>query len=882
MPTFRVAGRTSGCRGSWATARFPVARVAVLPPSGRAIGLTAVWLTVAFGLVLGLVLGHVATAAGQPPLTAPSEAGAGPGDVAAGEIEELTRGIVHEAYAQPVVFNPQPSEIVAQSPPQPIEELPPEEKPAGDNVEWIPGYWAWDDDENHYVWVSGIWRAVPPGLDWVPGYWSVVEGGHQWVSGFWRAEQSEELEYLPEPPASVERGPSLAPPSPDHVWVTGCWTWLDSRYLWRPGYWVVCRPGWIWVPARFVWTPFGYLHVDGYWDYALPRRGVMYAPIWFPRGPVVGHHYRYTPRVVIDVQVFAFHMFCRPSRSVYCFGDYYEARYFDRGIYPGYAYHMSRYGYDPLFAYHRWERVRTEPDWHERVRADYRHRRDHAEDRPPHTVLAARELAARGVSRPEVQNLLLATSLTGLAKRPELGLRVETVSQQRRSELQNEVARLNAIQDRRREVELRQAREAAEQRLREARERLNREVGKKGPPERLGGPGRVIIPGQGGATGGVAGDLAGGRVPDPAKGRPHSHKVNLFGDSLALTPRDRDEPGRPELGRPDRGRPDRTRPELDKPEVVRPNIGRPDLGRPDIGKPEVAKPEVAKPEVGRPEIGRPDIGRPDIGKPETGKPETGKPDFGKPEVVMPPGSRDPGAAVDLPKVRLNRQRRTVAPEQAPPPRPESPQADPRSVDPRDTAPRREPPRVIIPGRTPPGPGDAGRDPGRDAAAKAAADRERREQAAEEMRRNNAKRVEDLQRQLRERQEAAKKRGSEPPRVTVPRNDPPRNDPPRNDPPRNDPPRNEPPRNELLRGLVPRNQPPRIESPRPEPPRPAPPRPETPRPEPARRNEAPRNEPPRGATPRGNPPSAERGGNLPKFYVPRGERGEKKDGREKKD
>jgi hypothetical protein len=126
---------------------------------------------------------------------------------AGGEFEELTRGVVHEAYAQPVVFNPQASEIVTQEPPQPIEELPPEEKPAGDNVEWIPGYWSWDDEANHYVWVSGIWRAVPPGSIGVPGYWSTVEGGHQWVSGFWRAEQSEELEYLPEPPASVERGP---------------------------------------------------------------------------------------------------------------------------------------------------------------------------------------------------------------------------------------------------------------------------------------------------------------------------------------------------------------------------------------------------------------------------------------------------------------------------------------------------------------------------------------------------------------------------------------------------------------------------------------------------------------------------------------------------
>ncbi|MFM7070625.1 MAG: hypothetical protein ACKO38_02385, partial [Planctomycetota bacterium] len=478
-------------------------------------------------LAIAGVLFMAATVAGQPPLAAPAEAPAGGVD-GLGDAEELTRGVVHEAYAQPVVFNPQPSEVVTQAPPQPIEELPPEEKPAGDNVEWIPGYWSWDDDENHFVWVSGIWRAVPPGLDWVPGYWSAVDSGHQWVSGFWRAEQSEELEYLPEPPASVERGPSLAPPSPDHVWVSGCWTWLDNRYLWRPGYWVVCRPGWVWVPARFVWTPFGFLHVDGYWDYALPRRGVIYAPIWFPRGPIVGHHYRYTPRVVIDVHVFSAHMFCRPSRSVYCFGDYYEARYFDRGIYPGYAYHMSRFGYDPLFAYHRWEHVRAEPDWHERVRADYRHRRDHAEDRPPHTVLAARELAARGVSRPAVQNLLLATSLSGLAKRPELGFRVETVSQQRRSELQAELARLNAIQDRRREVELRQAREAAEQRLQESRERINREMGKKGPPDRIATPGRVIIPGQGGTLGGGA--------SEPGKGRPHSHKVNLFGDAVAVGP----------------------------------------------------------------------------------------------------------------------------------------------------------------------------------------------------------------------------------------------------------------------------------------------------------------------------------------------------------
>jgi hypothetical protein len=830
---------------------------------GRTKFLKACWVAIALAGVLFLV----ASAAAQPPLAAPSEAGAaanlGAGGNAGGEFEELTRGVVHEAYAQPVVFNPQASEIVNQEPPQPIEELPPEEKPAGDNVEWIPGYWSWDDEESHYVWVSGIWRAVPPGLDWVPGYWSTVEGGHQWVSGFWRAEQSEELEYLPEPPASVERGPSLAPPSPDHVWVSGCWTWLDSRYLWRPGYWVVCRPGWVWVPARFVWTPFGFLHVDGYWDYALPRRGVIYAPIWFPRGHLAGRHYHYTPRVVIDVNVFAMHMFCRPSRSVYCFGDYYEARYFERGIYPGYAYHMSRYGYDPLFAYHRWEHVRTEPDWHERVRAEYRHRRDHAEDRPPHTViaareLAARELAARGAARPEIQNLLLATSLTGLAKRPELGFKVETVSQQRRNELQAELARLNAIQDRRREVELRQARELAEQRLRDSRERINREIGKKGPPDRLTTPGRVIIPGQPGGPGTVLGDLSGQRRDEIGKGRPHSHKVNLFGDSLAIAPKDRDgergEPGKPavtlpglgkpdfgkpEIGKPNFGKPEIGKPEIGKPEIGRPGLGRPDRDRPEKGKPEIGRPALVrpglgKPESGKPESGSPDVSKPDLGKPDAGSPDAGKPDLGKPEVVKPtipglPGGREPGAGIELPKTKLNRQRRTVAPEFAPPPRPESPRPDPRTVDPRANEPRREPPRVIMPSRPPTGATDGARDAARDAVGKAAADRERREQAVEEMRRNNAKRVEDLQKQLRERQEAIKNRGKEPPRVTIPRPEPPR----------------------------------------PEPPRPEPPRPEPPRPEP-RRGGGPR------PNPRAEPPAGERGNGPPKFFNPRPERNEKKD------
>ena len=63
--------------------------------------------------------------------------------------------------------------------------MPPDQKPAGQNIQWIPGYWAWDVSRNDFLWISGIWRKPPPNSQWVPGYWHEVDGGHQWVSGTW-------------------------------------------------------------------------------------------------------------------------------------------------------------------------------------------------------------------------------------------------------------------------------------------------------------------------------------------------------------------------------------------------------------------------------------------------------------------------------------------------------------------------------------------------------------------------------------------------------------------------------------------------------------------------------------------------------------------------
>jgi hypothetical protein len=188
----------------------------------------------------------------------------------------LTRGPVHEAFAGMVTFNPEPGIVVTKAPPDVIEEVPPEERPEGDNVAWIPGYWAWDDERSDFLWVSGTWRALPPGREWIAGYWGKTAQGYQWISGYWADAAARETAYLPPPPATVEAGPNIAAPSTDYVWTPGCWIWYQGRYAWRPGYWAQGRADWDWTPAHYVWTPRGHIFVGGFWDYAVERRGVIF------------------------------------------------------------------------------------------------------------------------------------------------------------------------------------------------------------------------------------------------------------------------------------------------------------------------------------------------------------------------------------------------------------------------------------------------------------------------------------------------------------------------------------------------------------------------------------------------------------------------------
>jgi hypothetical protein len=314
--------------------------------------------------------------------------------------EVLTRGPVNEAFAQPVDLQNQEGLIAPSEPPSSIAENPPDERPSGNQFVWVPGYWAWDSDRNGYIWVSGCWRAAPPGMSWMPGYWAKVPGGWQWVAGFWSPVGTGEIEYLPAPPVIANVEPVIAAPSPDNIWVPPCWYWRNGGYVLRSGYWLVGNPDWVWTPSHYVWTPRGYLFVRGHWDYSLSRRGVLFAPVYFPRSVYVRPGFTFSLGVVVDTGAFQFSLFSRPSYCHYYFGDYYDDVYVSIGIFPRYECERRHIWYDPIYYHEKWKHHRDEPKWEEHERHEYDMRRADKDLRPPRTY---HEMENRLARLPEAQ-----------------------------------------------------------------------------------------------------------------------------------------------------------------------------------------------------------------------------------------------------------------------------------------------------------------------------------------------------------------------------------------------------------------------------------------------------------------------------------------------
>jgi hypothetical protein len=345
-------------------------------------------------------------------------------------VEVLARGPVHEAFATPTT-EPVPTKPVAKEPPKPLDEMPPAEKPEG-NVTWIAGYWAWDDDKNDYLWVSGTWRVAPPSKKWVAGYWKEDSGQWRWVPGFWAAAEAQQaaaqqataqqITYLPAPPAPPETAPPGQAPAADSFYVPGHWVfhnagyvtvggaaaWRETGYAWEAGYWARVQPGYVWVASHYRWTPSGYVYIPGYWDLVIANRGVLYAPVYV-NTVVVGPAFVYTPAYCVSDTVVIDAMFVRPCYCHYYFGDYYEPRYHELGFETCIVY--SRRHYDAVFVYERYEH-RADPRW-ESVQIDITLGRSAGRyPVPPRTLVQQNVIVQNNVTINNVNNVTNVRNVT--------------------------------------------------------------------------------------------------------------------------------------------------------------------------------------------------------------------------------------------------------------------------------------------------------------------------------------------------------------------------------------------------------------------------------------------------------------------------------------
>jgi hypothetical protein len=369
-----------------------------------------------------------------------------------GGVEVLMRGPIHEAFADVSVDETQPGAVTSRSVPDPINEIPPDFRPEGNNVEWISGYWSWDEDQDDFIWVSGIWRDIPPGRQWIPGYWMSIESGNQYISGFWANIDQTETVYLPPPPKPLEAGPSSPSLTPHHVWIAGNWVWYNNRYAWQSGYWLEQRPDMVWIPAHYVWTPRGYIFVMGYWDYQLARRGVMFAPLYYAQPTYRDHGYYYTPSIILDIDVIFLSLFIRRDSHHYYFGDYYDTRYEKRGFRPWYSKHATRYGYDPYYKSYRLHRLRNDRGWESNYHRQYQFRRDHKEARPPRIY---RLQTNHKFDRPQgPANHMIGRRFADIVEKRDQPVRFTRLKPDHKREFKSQDRKMNKLLEERRKLEM--------------------------------------------------------------------------------------------------------------------------------------------------------------------------------------------------------------------------------------------------------------------------------------------------------------------------------------------------------------------------------------------------------------------------------------------
>jgi hypothetical protein len=241
---------------------------------------------------------------------------------ACAQIKIYEEGPINEAYLSKFGGNNLILDAIPREPPYPINErIPPQ---TDMQAEWVPGYWAWQDEINDFVWVSGVWRKPPPGHLWISGFWKKFEEGWVWIHGFWNRMSEANLHYIGiAPPDSIEEDVP-PPPNEGYAWNPGYWHFAfnEHEYQWMPGSWEELDPNWILIPAHYIWRPGGYLLISPYWDWPLNERGKAYASV------LIEKEYRYQatfePAYIIEPQVLVRRLYVHYPDYLFVFHHHYH------------------------------------------------------------------------------------------------------------------------------------------------------------------------------------------------------------------------------------------------------------------------------------------------------------------------------------------------------------------------------------------------------------------------------------------------------------------------------------------------------------------------------------------------------------------------------
>ena len=241
------------------------------------------------GAALLAVVALVATTNAQPPLPPPrpvvEKPDAVPDDLRATRagIKVAEKGPIHEAFAQPGAETRGKGMTAPKAPPKPIPELPPDTKPEGENVRWVPGYWHWDAEKGDFMWISGFWRNVPPGRDLAGGRVDREERNLDVHARVLASDRHEQLADRFARTAEVgrERTEHAARTIRTRFGFPAPGSIATNSIVWRPGYWAYPNENQVWQPGQYLATGSGYSYCPGYWDYPLEDRGLLNAPVYF-------------------------------------------------------------------------------------------------------------------------------------------------------------------------------------------------------------------------------------------------------------------------------------------------------------------------------------------------------------------------------------------------------------------------------------------------------------------------------------------------------------------------------------------------------------------------------------------------------------------------